>query len=71
MVSWARSIRLSCGISGGMTGPLETALVMVVMAAVRDVVALVENVGTRGVVKGGVPSRSAAGQMYIVTFVSY
>ena len=54
-----------------MTGPLETALVMVVMAAVRDVVALVENVGTRGVVEGGVPSRSAAGQMYIVTFVSY
>ena len=70
MASWAGSIKLSCGISGGITGPPATALVIVVNADVRVEVALVENVGTRGVVKGGAPSGSAAKQMHIVTSVS-
>ena len=69
MASWAGSIRLPCGISGGMTEPPATALVIVVNADVRVEVALVENVGTRGVVKGGAPSGSAAKQMHIVTSV--
>ena len=69
MASWAGSIRLPCGISGGMTEPPANALVIVVNADVRVEVALVENVGTRGVVKGGAPSGSAAKQMHIVTSV--
>ena len=65
MASWAGSTRLSCGISGGMIGPPETALVMVAMADVKEVVDLVANVGTVGVALGVVPSGSAAGQMHV------